>query len=90
MNQKYCLNIFHVIVNANLIVHNVIETKNGIKCRCECKKLKKYHTCKKYFIWNPGTFFFETGIYLKSIVGDSIIACNEIRNVPVNSDDKMP
>lgn len=52
--------------------------------------MKKYHTCKKYFIWNPGTFFFETGIYLKSIVGDSIIACNEIRNVPVNSDDKMP
>ena len=30
MKLKQCQNIFHVIVNANSIVHHVVQIKNGI------------------------------------------------------------
>ena len=45
---------FHVIVNANSIVQQVIQIKNGsIKtCQYECKY---YRTWKKYYSWNPST-----------------------------------
>ena len=48
-------------VNANSIVQNVIEIKNGIiKRQCECKNC---HKRKKDCSWNPSTCIFEKNKY---------------------------
>ena len=41
-------------------------------------KCKNYRTCKKDYSWNPSTCICENGNCLKSIVDDSVIACDEI------------
>ena len=48
---------------------------NNDKCRCECKKL---HVCEKDYVWNPAICNYENGKYLKSIMDDSAIMCDEI------------
>ena len=45
---------------------------NNKTCQCECKN------CKKDYSWNPSPYHCENGKYLKSIVDDSVIACDEI------------
>ena len=37
--------------------------------------------CKKYYSWNPSTCICENIRYLKNIVDDSGIVCNEMINV---------
>ena len=37
--------------------------------------------CKKDYSWNPSIFICENNKYLKSIVNDSVIVCDEIINV---------
>ena len=75
---------------------------NNEACQCECKS---YCTCKKDYNWNPSTCIFENGKYLKSIVDNSRIVCDEIiyvmdivstkmtntiaTNVPTNSDGEI-
>ena len=54
---------------------------NNESCNCGCKNLKKIHVCEKDYICNPSTCTFENGNYLESIVGDSVITCNEIIEV---------
>ena len=46
--------------------------------RCECKNPKEHHVCEKDYIWNPATCSCENGKYLKSIIDDSVIMCNEV------------
>ena len=48
---------------------------NNETCKCECKS---YCTCKKDYSWNPSPCIFENDKYLKSIVDDSKIVCDEI------------
>ena len=66
-----------MIVNANSIVQNVIQIKNGITktWQCECKKI---HKCKRDYSWHSSTCICENGKYLKSIADTSEIACDEI------------
>ena len=37
--------------------------------------------CKKDFIWNPTTCVCEIDKYLICIIDDSVIACDEIRDI---------
>ena len=48
---------------------------NG-KCWCECKKC---HTCEKDYVYNLSTWNCENGRYLASIMDDSVILYDEIR-----------
>ena len=50
---------------------------NNDKYRCECKKR---HICEKDCIWNPATCSCENGKYLASIMDDSAITCDEIKD----------
>ena len=62
MSQKQKQNIFHVIINVNLMVENCNLNKKWNKklCRWEC--------------WNPSTCACEINRYLKSITDE----CDEI------------
>ena len=58
------------------------------KCWCECKK---YHKCEKDYVWNPATCNCENGKYLASIMNDSTIICDEIKesyNEEINFNEK--
>ena len=44
------MNIYHAIVNVNLMVENVTQIKSGISEWCECKKPKEHHMLKKDYI----------------------------------------
>ena len=84
-----------MIVNANSIVQHAIQIKNGIMINVYAS-VKKYCSCKKDYSWNPSPYICESIRYSKSIVDNSVIACNEITNatdsvkstVLINSDDK--
>ena len=62
-------------------------------CWCECKK---YHVCKKGYVWNPSTCNCENGKYLASIMDNSVIICDEviksydeeIKTIPTNFNKK--
>ena len=47
---------------------------NKNKSWCECKKR---HVGEKDYIWNPATWSCENGKYLRSIMDDSAIMCDE-------------
>ena len=49
--------------------------KNSI-CRCE---FKKRNICEKDYIWNPSTCICENGKYLESIIDNSVIICDEVK-----------
>ena len=49
---------------------------NFNKCRRESKK---YHLCKKDYIWNPVICSCENGKYLASIIDDSVLTCDEFK-----------
>ena len=53
-------------------------------CRLESKNVRKHRVCKKDYIWNPRTCSCENGKDLESIIGDSVITCDEIREVSKN------
>ena len=56
-----------------LVQHESCEWKCGLKesvcnskqkwnhdeCRCECKELDNWGSCKTYYIWNPSTSDYE-------------------------------
>ena len=56
---------------------NLNQRWNIDKCLCECKNPKK-HVCKYGYIWNLDMCSCENGKYLESIIGDSVIMCDEI------------
>ena len=60
----YCILIFSCI--KKIIIN---------KCRCESKN---HHLREKDYIWNPSTCSCENGKYLASIIGDSVITCDEV------------
>ena len=45
------------------------------KYHCECKK---YHICKRDYVWNPTTCNPENGKYLASIADDSTSIYNKV------------
>ena len=51
-------------------------------CRLESKNVRKHGVWKKG--WNPRTCTCENGKDLESIIGDSVITCDEITEVTKN------
>ena len=43
------------------MVEIVIQIKSGITINVECKNPRKYHMCKKDYIWNPSACTCENG-----------------------------
>ena len=81
--NKSLKNIEQSIYNANMNAFddrkcNLNQKRNSNKYWCECKNLKKYHECKKYYIWNPATCNCKNGKYLASIIDDAMITCDEL------------
>ena len=50
---------------------------NNERCQCECKNCL---TCKDDYNWNPSTCICENCKYLKSIIDESVIVWDEIKN----------
>ena len=50
---------------------------NNDKCWCECKK---HHIWEKDYIWNPDTCSCKNGKYLASIIDNSVITYDEIKD----------
>ena len=50
---------------------------NNERCQCECKNCL---TCKKDYNWNSSTCICENCKYLKSIIDESVIVWDEIKN----------
>ena len=79
MNQKQF--IYHVNVNANLIVENVTQVKSEIMIIVEVsvvyKSKKKHHACEKDCIWISATCSCESGRSVGSIIADSVITCDD-------------
>ena len=69
-----------MIVNANSIVQQVIQIKNGIM-KGVSVNVKNYRTCKEDYSWDPNTYIYENNRHLKSIADTSVITCDEIRSV---------
>ena len=46
--------------------------------------VQNYHACEKDCVWNPSTSNCENGIYLASIMDDSAIMCDEIKETNFN------
>ena len=49
---------------------------NNDKCQCECKK---HHVCEKDYVWNPATNSCENEKNLASIIGDSAIVFDKVK-----------
>ena len=41
--------------------------------------LKEHHVCEKDYDWNPATCSCKNGKYLGSIIDDSVVTCDEIK-----------
>ena len=56
-----------------------LDNWNNDICQCECKN---YRTCKKKeYSWNRSTCVWEKSKHLKSIVDNSVIACDEVISI---------
>ena len=58
----------------------MIQKWNNHKCWCERKNQKEDRVCQKSYIYNPSTFAGENRKYLRSIIDDSVVTCNETIN----------
>ena len=78
------------LININSLIHanknvkfvrknfNSNQIWNNGKCQCECKNFKKYYSCKKYSIWNPGICTCKNCKYLENVIDDSVVISDEI------------
>ena len=41
--------------------------------------LNIHDVCKKYFVWNPATCTCKNDKYLASIIDDSVLTCEEMK-----------
>ena len=66
---------------------------NNNKCWCVCKNTMDV---KKNYIWNPATCSCENGTYFASVMDDSAITCDEVKEsydeetetIPTNLNEK--
>ena len=59
---------------------------NNDKCSCECKKR---HVCEKYYVKNPATSSCKNRKYLASIMDDSAIICDKVRDADRDVEAKL-
>ena len=64
-----------MVVDANSIVQQVIQKKNGI-IKHGNVNIRNYPKYKKDYSWNPSTCIFENSKYLKSVNDISVSKCN--------------
>ena len=77
MKLQLWQNIFHVIVNANLTVQNVIQNVYGI-IRHVNVNVKFITSVPKDYSWNPSTSICENSKNLKSVADTSVTYYDEI------------
>ena len=95
MNRKNFQNIFHALVNVNLMEQNVSQIIAGITINVDVS-VKKHNVCEEDYVCNPVTCNCEKTKYLASIVDDSMIICDEviksyneeIKTIPTNFNEK--
>ena len=63
-------------MNADLMVENVIWTKNGIVMSANVTVKSIIYAKKKYYAWNPSKCTCDIDGYLKGIVNDLAIVCD--------------
>ena len=67
-----------------ILKSNSNQNWNNSKCWCECKNTRQRHECeKKKCIQNLSSCTCENAKYLGSIIGDSVITCDEISEVTI-------
>ena len=77
MKLQLWQNIFHVIVNANLTVQNVIQNVYGIIKHVNVN-VKFITSVPKDYSWNPSTSICENSKNLKSVADTSVTYYDEI------------
>ena len=70
--------MYHAYENVNLMEEIVIEINGGITINVVWV-LKTSCMWKKKIVWNPATCSCKNGKYLASIMDDSSITCDEIK-----------
>ena len=53
MKLDFQFNLNYMTVNVDWIKAYIIKKKNHDECRCECKELNDWGTCKNKYVWNP-------------------------------------
>ena len=64
----------------------VIQLKSGTIINVDATAKK--HMCKKDYIWNPYTWRCKNSKYLRSIIDDSVITCDDIIDAEAKSNDE--
>ena len=57
---------------------NLNQKRNNDKCRRDLKNQKEHRMCRKSYFWNPTACTCKNDKYAGSIIGDSVVICNEI------------
>ena len=61
------------------MVENVTWIRSGITINAGVNvKIQKNISTKKVIFWNPARYSYKNGKYERSIIGDSVVICNEI------------
>ena len=71
--------IYHANVNVNFLEENIIQIKSRITINVDVGG-KEHHVQGKDYIWNPARCSCKNGKYLTSILDDSVMTCDEIRD----------
>ena len=79
MNRKHQQSIYHANVNLNLMKGSVIQI-NGLIAINVAVIVKKHHICEKDYMRNLATCSCENGKHLASVIADSMILCDEIKD----------
>ena len=69
-----------MIVNANPLIQNVIQTKSRIMVSVNMI-VKSFLGVKHKYVWNPSICTYESGMCLKSIFDNLTIVCDDVINV---------
>ena len=78
MNRKNSQNIFQAIISVNLMVQNANQNLNKELCQSELKNPIKHQTCEKCYVLNLSRCACEIDKYIKNVIGDSAVICEEI------------
>ena len=69
--------------------NNLNQKWNNNNFWCKSKKLEEYRVCQKVYFWNSAMRNCENGKYARSVMVDSVIACDKIiaeaKNIPNKS-----
>ena len=80
MKENLKKKIFNNIENIGR-KYNSYQKWNKGKCQFESKNSIKHRVCKEHYVSNPSVSACETNKYLKSIVNDLVLTCDELIKV---------